>query len=188
MAATALDVAMARYADGDEGAFEAIYDDLSPRLYGFLVRQTGDSALAEDLMQQTFLQLHRSRSAFRPGAAALPWAFAIARRLAIDTARRARFEVRQSDDTIAERAGAEPSPDMMASARQLDSRFQTEFAKLPESQRTAFTMIRHEGLSIAEAASALGTTGSAVKLRAHRAYETLRMVLGDVFDRPEVKR
>jgi len=53
---------------------------------------------------------------------------------------------------------------------------------LPETQRVAFELVKEEGLSLAEAAQVLGTTVSAVKLRAHRAYEALRAVLGDVID------
>jgi len=52
-------------------------------------------------------------------------------------------------------------------------------AKLPQSQRQAFELIKNEGLSVAEAAQVLGTTVAAVKLRAHRAYEALRGALGD---------
>jgi RNA polymerase sigma-70 factor, ECF subfamily len=74
------DAAMTRYACGDESAFVLVYDALSPRIYGYLVRQTGESTRAEDILQQTFLQIHRARGTFFPGAEVVPWAFAIARR------------------------------------------------------------------------------------------------------------
>ena len=77
-------------------------------------------------------------------------------------------------------------PDALLSAKQLDGRLQVELARLPESQREAFNLIRQEGLSLAEAAAVLGTTVSAVKLRAHRAYEFLRLALGKAFDGSEV--
>ncbi|MBS2030490.1 MAG: sigma-70 family RNA polymerase sigma factor [Deltaproteobacteria bacterium] len=185
MSNEALDQAMARYAEGDEPAFAVLYDELSSRLFSFLIKQTRDQARAEDLLQQTFLQLHRSRGHFKPGSPALPWALAIARRLAIDASRRARFSSHESEEAIAEAVGGDPLPDAVLSARQLHGRFQEELAKLPESQRNAFVMIREEGLSTAEAAAVLGTTVSGVKLRAHRAYSALRRALGEVFDRPE---
>jgi RNA polymerase sigma-70 factor, ECF subfamily len=53
---------------------------------------------------------------------------------------------------------------------------------LPENQRTAFALIRIDGLSVAEAAELLGTSASAVKLRAHRAYVALEQQLGAAFD------
>jgi DNA-directed RNA polymerase specialized sigma24 family protein len=79
---------MDRYAGGDDRAFSDLYDALAPRLHAFLLRQTRDRALAEDLMQQTFLQMHAARRHFTPGAEAMPWAFAMAIRLLIDRARR----------------------------------------------------------------------------------------------------
>jgi RNA polymerase sigma-70 factor (ECF subfamily) len=53
---------------------------------------------------------------------------------------------------------------------------------LPEAQRVAFELVKHEGLSLAEAADVLGTTVAAVKLRAHRTYEALRAALGPAFE------
>jgi RNA polymerase sigma-70 factor (ECF subfamily) len=70
---------MDRYAQGDDSAFAELYDGLAPRLLGFLVRQTRDQAKAEDIVQQTMLQIHRARGRFLPGAEVTPWAFAIAR-------------------------------------------------------------------------------------------------------------
>ena len=148
-----MDQAMDRYADGDTAAFEVLYDQLSPRIHAFLLHHTRNAALAEDLLQQTFLQIHRNRGHFRSGSPVLPWALAIARRLAIDVGRRSRFEVHEADHAMPESAGSDPLPDAVASARQLDGRFQAELAKLPESQRTAFLMIREQGLSTAEAAA-----------------------------------
>src|SRR5262245_36731869 len=84
-----LDAAMDRYARGDDTAFGEIYDKLAPRLFGFLLRYTRDRSKAEDVVQQTMLQIHRARGRFMPGAEVTPWAFAIARRLLIDQHRRA---------------------------------------------------------------------------------------------------
>ena len=58
-----------------------------------------------------------------------------------------------------------------------------ELARLPESHRVAFELIKKEGLSVKEAAAVLGCTVTAVKLRAHRAYVALRAALGDAVDR-----
>jgi RNA polymerase sigma-70 factor (ECF subfamily) len=181
-ARSACDDAMARYAAGDEAAFAIVYDALAPRLYGFLVRQTRNGARAEDLLQQTFLQMHRARGAFLPGAEVVPWAFAIARRLTIDGFRRGRREVLDGGDTQDDRAAPDAAADDLVQARELADRIQRELARLPETQRVAFELVKQEGLSLAEAAQVLGTTVAAVKLRAHRAYEALRAVLGDVLE------
>src|SRR5258708_6663302 len=97
--------AMDRYAQGDDAAFSELYDALAPRLYGYLLRQTRNNARAEDLVQQTFLQMHCARGRFLRGADVVPWAFAIARRLMIAGFRRPGREV--SHQLRAE-AGAPP--------------------------------------------------------------------------------
>jgi RNA polymerase sigma-70 factor (ECF subfamily) len=170
---------MTRYASGQDEAFAVVYDELAPRLYGFLMRQTRDVARAEDVLQQTFLQMHRARGAFAPGAEVLPWAFAIARRVLIDSFRRGPREVLGDPAGGDERAALDPRADDLVAAQELASRIQRELARLPEAQRVAFELVKQEGLSLAEAAEVLGTTVAAVKLRAHRAYEALRGVLGD---------
>jgi RNA polymerase sigma-70 factor (ECF subfamily) len=177
---TDADFAMERYAAGDNAAFAQLYDVLAPRLYGYLLRQTRERARAEDLLQQTMLQIHRARDRFIAGAEVTPWAFAIARRLLVDDVRRSR-RVIFSDDGIAEPAPSTADrPDDMVHAGELAVRVQVVLDKLPRSQRAAFELIKQEGLSVAEAAQVLGTTVAAVKLRAHRAYEALRAALGEL--------
>jgi RNA polymerase sigma-70 factor (ECF subfamily) len=175
-----VDVAMERYAAGDDAAYAAVYDALAPRLFGYLMRQTREQARAEDILQQTLLQIHRARSSFIPGAEVMPWAFAIARRLLVDSVRRGRREVLSADGEPDPGASREPAADEIAQARQLARRLEVELSKLPPAQRVAFELVKNEGLSMAEAAQVLGTTVAAVKLRAHRAYEALRSALGDV--------
>ncbi|HEY1691780.1 MAG TPA: RNA polymerase sigma factor [Polyangiaceae bacterium] len=178
-ARTEADVAMEAYAGGDDAAFGTVYDALAPRLYGYLLRQTRDRARAEDLVQQTMLHIHRARARFIPGAEVTPWAFAIARRLLVDSLRRGRREVLATDDELDGRADRRPSAEELVQARELATRVEGVLARLPQSQRAAFELIKNEGLSVAEAAQVLGTTVAAVKLRAHRAYEALRSALGD---------
>jgi hypothetical protein len=62
-------------------------------LFAYLRRQTRDAAFAEDVLQHTFLHMHRGRGTFIQGSSVFPWAFAIARRLVIDGARRGRRDL-----------------------------------------------------------------------------------------------
>src|SRR6202035_3077906 len=94
------DVAMERYAEGDDASFALVYDALAPRLYGYLLRQTRQRARAEDILQQTMLNIHRARGTFTPGAEGTPWAFAIARRLLVDSLRRGSREVLSDDGEV----------------------------------------------------------------------------------------
>ncbi len=96
------DAAMERYSNGDNTAFAELYDAIAPRLLGFLRKATRYHGDAEDLMQQTLLQIHRERGSFIPGARVIPWAFTIARRLMIDSSRRHRVEQRLFSDAPAD--------------------------------------------------------------------------------------
>jgi len=175
---------MERYARGDEAAFGELYDAIAPRLLGFLRKATRDACVAEDLMQQTLLHMHRARGSFIPGAPVLPWAFAIARRLMTDHARRRRVELRlfseapaDDDRIVYEPVAATAAADDVLHARRLERRLQQRIEALPELQRTAYRLIQYDGLSLKSAAEVLGTSVTAVKLRAHRAYVALRAVL-----------
>ena len=173
------DCAMERYAAGDDAAFADVYDALAARLFGYLLRQTHDRARAEDLFQQTMLHIHRARDRFLPGAEDMPWAFAIARRLVVDGSRRGKREVLADDPDTDAAVSLAPGADDFVVAGELSERIQKVLLRLPSSQRTAFELIKQEGLTVAEAAQVLGTTVAAVKLRAHRAYEAIRAVVGD---------
>jgi len=177
---------MERYARGEDVAFAELYDAIAPRLLGFLRGATRDRVAAEDLMQQTFLQIHRARGSFLPGARVMPWAFAIARRLVIDGARRRRVERLVFSDTPAdddpmtyEADAAMATADELLHARRLEWRVQQRLSALPEGQRTAYQLIQQDGLSLKKAAEILGTSVTAVKLRAHRAYAALRAAVRD---------
>lgn len=168
--------AMDRYAAGDDAAFGDVYDAMAPRLYGYLLRQTRDAARAEDLLQQTMLQIHAARGRFFQGADVVPWSFAIARRLLIDSYRRRRREAKLVEDGGPERTSS-PNTEEMLHQMRLTRSLEEEVSKLPEAQRVAFELTKREGLSLREVAEVLGTTVMAVKLRLHRAHVALRAAM-----------
>jgi RNA polymerase sigma factor (sigma-70 family) len=175
---------MARYVNGDAGAFRELHARVAPRLIGYLARMCGDRATAEDLAQLTFLKVHRSRSAYVIGADPVPWVFAIAHRTFLDEARRrqrSRVKVARTDGAVPEVAadldgsasgeGAPaPDPDLVRAAM-------AALDRLPPAQREALVLTKLSGKSVAEAAAITGATPGAVKLRAHRGYVALRKAL-----------
>jgi len=179
------DAAMERYSNGEDAAFAELYDAIASRLLGFLRKATRDGVATEDLMQQTFLQIHRARGSFIPGAPVMPWALAIAKRLMIDSARRQRVELGlfmhapADDERMTSEPTATAAADDVLDARRLERRVQQRLDALPETQRTAYQLVKQEGLSLKSAAEVLGTSVTAVKLRTHRAYQALRAVLGE---------
>jgi len=178
----ALTAAMDRYADGEADAFGTVYDHLAPRLRAFFRRSTRDHASADDLLQQTFVNIHRGRQCFVHGSDVVPWAFAIARRLLIDSARKRKREafLSSSDEETSPldlSMAEDGSPDEITWSKELAARAHAELGKLPEGQREAYELVRGDGLSVSEAADVLGISGAAVKQRVFRAYEALRAAL-----------
>ncbi len=167
------DAAMERYAQGDDAAFADLYRLLGPELDRFAMGLTRHRARAEDLVQQTFLQLHRARGRFRAGSHVAPWALVIARRLFLDDLRRLRREGPLPEH---DRADHE-TPEDLAAARELRATAVQALDRLPAAQRQAYELVREEGLSVVEAAAAAGTSVGALKVRAFRAYEALRAAL-----------
>ncbi len=179
----ALSSVMDRYAQGEDPAFDQLYRMGAPRVRGFLLRLCGNLALADDLLQETFLRVHRARGSFAVGAAALPWMLAIARNVLRDHARRAQARpiTRAADPRAGEDAHAEAPPDgrgdEVLAAQEMLKVVRNVLLELPALQREAFVLLRFEGLSVSEAAQVLGTTDGAVKVRAFRASEALRAAL-----------
>jgi RNA polymerase sigma-70 factor (ECF subfamily) len=174
---------MARYQDGDAGAFRELYALVAPRLLGYLMKMARNKALAEDLLQQTFLKVHRARGAYVRGADPLPWIYSIAHRTFIDEARKhKRAVVRVGDEDLPEVAAGLDG----VSAERRDDALDPELARaaldalaeLPAQQREAVVLTKLDGKSVAEAAEIAGTSVGAMKVRAHRGYEALRKLLG----------
>ena len=172
--------AMERYAGGDEAAFGELYDLLAPRLYDYLMGQVRNRALAEDLVQQTFLQLHRARGSFLAGADVRPWAFAIARRLFIDRVRHERRLAVSGERLQTDEPVCFETAEHTARAYEIAQRLSERLARLPETQRAAFELLRMDGLSHCEAAATLGISVNAVKLRAHRADVALHAAIAAI--------
>jgi RNA polymerase sigma-70 factor (ECF subfamily) len=168
---TTLEALMERYVDGDEAAFDALYQGSSSRLFGYLLRLTRSRERAEDLLQVTYSKVHRARGSYLRGAPVMPWFIAIARRSFLDERRSAkvRKEDLSSDGTLPEPSSVNQDVgDDVADAleRALDS--------LPENYREAIVLTKVTGLSLAEASEVLGATPTALKLRVHRGYVKLR--------------
>lgn len=160
---------MALAQHGDATAYRALLDDLGPLLTRFLRRRVRDTADVADAYQDTFLAMHRARFTYQSPRPIEPWLFAIAKNVAADYGRRWHRRHRHelhSDTTpepVAEPPNGEPPPTLVAVMR-----------ALPIRQREALQLLKLQGLSIREAASLVGTTPGALKLRAHRAYRALR--------------
>jgi len=170
---------MASYANGDDRAFSRLFSALAPRIHAFFLRSFRDTGIADDLMQTTFLKLHRARAMYKRELPLRPWVFTIAARVRRDELRR-RYRLPllvSEDDWESVEPKVETAPADSNEVRDDAEAVHVALGRLPESQRAVLHLHRFEGLTFEEIAGVLGTTPGAVRVRACRAYERLRMEL-----------
>ena len=167
--------AMAALAAGDDSALARLAARWAGRLTAFLTRLTGDPATADDLAQETFVRIFRSRATWRHGARFHPWLFSIAANLARrhHRFRRRHPEVLQAEPSPGE---ADPAPDPAAAAAAAEraAAVRSAVLALPHDLRAAVILTTWESMTQADAAEALGVTTKAIEHRTAKARELLR--------------
>jgi RNA polymerase sigma-70 factor (ECF subfamily) len=183
----AVDLAMHRYADGDEAAFGEVFAALGPRLRLFLRRLGCALDVADDLTQETFLRMHHARGSFARGKPVAPWAYAIARNCFISHARSGRSKLSKASvdaDRVEIGLGTSGNVEEETMARQSAELVERTLASMTPARREAFILLRYEGLSVAAAAQVVGISEGALKIRAFHAYELLRAALAGMAAEP----
>jgi RNA polymerase sigma-70 factor (ECF subfamily) len=163
---------MQAYIGGDTVAFDELFRRYAPIVLRLMRRETRLASEAQDLVQQTFLQLHRARRDYDPSRPLRAWLFTIA----LNVRRgRMRQDLRHPEQAVA-RSEEPPVPAVPANTEQWVAAAEAwrMIQALPPAQREVIELHWQEGLSFSEIASALGQTLSAVKVRAHRAYAEIR--------------
>jgi RNA polymerase sigma-70 factor (ECF subfamily) len=162
---------MTAYQAGALEAFERLYAALAPPLLAYLTALSRDRVHAHDLLQEAFLQIHRSRRAYRPELPVKPWVFTIARHVwLMDRRRRARRPVTGPElPDLPVPAEVERLADRDALRRALG-------ALLPD-RREALLLHHVWGFSFAEIGQLLGIRADAAKLRSSRGMGNLREML-----------
>jgi RNA polymerase sigma-70 factor (ECF subfamily) len=172
---------MLRVREGDEVSFALLLERHRAPVVNFLYRMVQNRAVSEELAQEVFLRVYRSRETYEATAKFTTWLFRIATHLALNCIRDGKKEKRNeslSEELIegAERQVADRQPSveqaMIHQARLGEIRKAIE--ALPEKQRAAVLMHKYQGLDYSQIAGALSCTESAVKSVLFRAYETLR--------------
>ncbi len=157
---------MEAVARGDEQALGALIERHAAALHALLLRQTGNRADADDLLQDTWIRVARGARGFDRGRRFKPWVYGIASNLARDLFRRR--EVRRR----ARLAPPEPPPAPPRPVERLDLR--ARLARLPERLREVLVLRYYHDLGEAEMAEALGVPRGTVKSRLHGAIRELR--------------
>jgi RNA polymerase sigma-70 factor (ECF subfamily) len=178
--ARAADLALAdRCRRGELGAFEELYRAHSGRIYGLAVRMLGNTADAEDLLQEIFLAAHRKLESFRGESALGTWLYRLATNQILDYVRSRAARTGQMTDGLDD---ASTLPDALGHRlgdRAIDRLdLERALAQLPAGCRAAFVLHDVEGLEHREVADVLGIAEGTSKSQVHKARLRLRVLLG----------
>jgi RNA polymerase sigma-70 factor (ECF subfamily) len=175
---------MLRVRHGDTQCFTLLLERHRTPVIRFLYRIVQNQAIAEELAQEVFLRVYKSRASYEPSAKFTTWLFRIATHLALNWLRDCKREKNsESIDLGTDEGGCRQVPDRKPTVEEKllrEARFQEvrgAISSLPGKQRAAVVMHKYEELEYSQIASALGCTDSAVKSLLFRAYESLRSQL-----------
>ncbi|MEM8868427.1 MAG: sigma-70 family RNA polymerase sigma factor [Verrucomicrobiota bacterium] len=173
---------MLAIAEGDRTAFAGLVDRWQLRLINFFYRSTNNRNDAEDLAQDTFIDLYRSAGRYEAKGTFKAYIFTLARRRLIDSYRKSSRRpldfIDPTDYLMQQQAEAENT------SREIEEAFHLALSTLPDNQRAAILMLQQQGLAYDEIASALDASLSAVKTWIHRARTHLRTELKDFYEKP----
>jgi len=171
---------MLRVKAGDDQAFSYLVEKYRRPMIGFLYRMTHNSSAAEELAQEVFLRVYRSRETYRADAKFSTWLYRIAANLAVNYARDTRHERPEVTLNL-----DEPDPDSgMADGhlnveqdllrRERLAAIRKQVQALPERQRLAVIMHKYQGMDYRQIGEVLKLSEAATKSLLFRAYEALR--------------
>jgi RNA polymerase sigma-70 factor (ECF subfamily) len=176
--------AMLRVKTGDESAFAFLVQKYRRPMVGFMYRLCHNPATAEELAQEVFLRVYRSRTTYEPSAKFTTWLYRIATNLAVNHARDTRHERAENTVRLDEpdhETGTTPdlADDSLTVEEQILKRersaaIRSKVNALPERQRVAVIMHKYQQMDYREIAGVLKLSESATKSLLFRAYETLR--------------
>lgn len=182
---------MLAYQAGDEAAFDELVHTYSGQVYALLTRFLGQASAREDLVQEVFLRVIRSRRRYQATARFSTWLYRIVFNLCVnERERRGGHELslertgRSDEDDPRgelEDEGA-PRPEAGLEREDVVQAVRSAIGALPENQRMALILAKYQEQSHAEIALVLGSSEKAVKSLVHRARETLRERLRPFLD------
>jgi len=165
---------MAAYQGGSLEAFQSIYAAIAPPLARYLRYLTRRADLAEDLTQETFLQMHRSRAAYDPAYPVVPWAFGLARNVYLMHRRASARFAAVHDQAIEVPDFPVPAEMEGWAAREMVRR---AIGRLDPEQAEPLLLHHVWGFSFDEIAGMMGVTSAAARARSSRAMAALRQHL-----------
>jgi RNA polymerase sigma-70 factor, ECF subfamily len=186
---------MVRYQRGDVRAFELLLSRHRKPVFNFILRFVREPALAEDLLQETFLRVIKGVDAYEKQAKFTTWLYTIARNLCVDNSRRAKHRKAASLDApmnASEKDGATlldvvsdrnaPATDRQVIGNELHGKLYDAISKLSEDQREVFLMREFLDMPFKDIAEVVGCPENTVKSRMRYALEKLKLELDEYAD------
>jgi len=180
---------MLRVAAGDESAFDYLVQKYHRAMIHFLFRMVHNEAIAEEMAQEVFLRVYRSRESYRAEAKFTTWLYRIATNLAVNHARDTKHERSAQTvyldapdpetGTVPDVADDDPSAEQHLLREERMGAIRTHVMALPERQRMAVLMHKYQGMDYRQIGEVLKLSESATKSLLFRAYQTLRDKLKD---------
>jgi RNA polymerase sigma-70 factor (ECF subfamily) len=168
---------MVAYQRGELAAFEGLFDALAVSVRNYLAALARSVDRADDLLQETFLQVHRSRHTYAPPRPVKPWIFGIARNVFLMD-RRSRGR-KAKHETLAREDLPELPVTALAEDLPVTGELLAALQELPDDRREAVVLHHIHGFTFKEIGGMLGITGRAAKLRSFRGIQGLRDALGE---------
>jgi RNA polymerase sigma-70 factor (ECF subfamily) len=172
---------MLRVREGDDTSFALLLERHRTPVVHFLHRMVQHPAVSEELAQEVFLRVYRSRATYEPTAKFTTWLFRIATHLALNWIRDGKREKNQEsldedlqDGTERQVPDRQPTVEQNLLYAVKLTEVRNAIEMLPEKQRAAVLMHKYENLEYSQIAKSLACSESAVKSLLFRAYETLR--------------
>jgi RNA polymerase sigma-70 factor (ECF subfamily) len=175
---------MLRVKAGDDAAFNYLVEKYRRPIVSFMHRNARHPGVAEELAQEVFLRVYRSRQSYEASAKFSTWLYRIATNLAVNHARDSRYErpeqsvsLDEADpDTglVVDLPDSSPSVEQNLLERERLAAIRKHVQALPERQRMAVIMHKYQGMDYRQIAEVLKLSESATKSLLFRAYETLR--------------
>jgi RNA polymerase sigma-70 factor (ECF subfamily) len=161
---------MIGYQKGSMDDFENLYANLKQPLLRYLWTFVRNATVAEDLLQETFLQIHRARQTYTPPRPVRPWIYAITRHVALMHLRSGRRRKEMLADENLPEVPVPPEVEKLADQATL----QKMLADLPSTSQEVLVLHHLLGFSFQEVGQVLGLAAGTAKVRAHRALKTIR--------------
>jgi RNA polymerase sigma-70 factor (ECF subfamily) len=162
---------------GDAGAYRLFLASVTPFVHALARKRTWSEELAEDVVQNVLLTVHRVRHTYEPGRPVKPWLAAIAMRRSIDAMRRrGRIGAREVHNQPAYETYAEPQANMEETGDAARTLAQMTSGLSP-SQKEALELVKLKEMSLAEASAVSGQSVASLKVNIHRAIKKMRLKL-----------